>query len=182
MQKQIKPQVDASMKAAFELANMSFTQLERVTELALEQARVNAELAQEQLATALEIKDPAAALELLKSQLEASAKSLAGFAATAFELSQEFHAEGTAFAEGHLDHAHAAANKALTDNLKKAPEGSEAAVTAVKAAVDASNKAFAEVRKNAKKSAEMAQEGIAKLKAHAPKAAAKAPARRKPRA
>jgi hypothetical protein len=137
MQKQIKPQVDASMKAAFELANMSFTQLERVTELALEQARVNAELAQEQLATALEIKDPAAALELLKSQLEASAKSLAGFAATAFELSQEFHAEGTAFAEGHLDHAHAAANKALTDNLKKAPEGSEAAVTAVKAALDA---------------------------------------------
>ena len=182
MQKQIKPQVDASMKAAFELANMSFTQLERVTELALEQARVNAELAQEQLATALEIKDPAAALELLKSQLEASAKSLAGFAATAFELSQEFHAEGTAFAEGHLDHAHAAANKALTDNLKKAPEGSEAAVTAVKAAVDASNKAFAEVRKNAKKSAEMAQEGIAKLKAHAPKAAVKTPARRKPRA
>jgi len=182
MQKQIKPQVDASMKAAFELANMSFTQLERVTELALEQARVNAELAQEQLATALEIKDPAAALELLKSQLEASAKSLAGFAATAFELSQEFHAEGTAFAEGHLDHAHAAANKALTDNLKKAPEGSEAAVTAVKAAVDASNKAFAEVRKNAKKTAEMAQEGIAKLKEHAPKTAAKAPARRKPRA
>ena len=180
MQNQVKPQVDASVKAAFEFANLSFTQLERVTELALEQARVNAELAQEQLVSALEVKDPAAALELLKAQLENSAKSLAGFAATAYELSQEFQAESAAFAEGHFDQAHAAANKALAENLKKAPEGSEVAVTAVKAAVDASNKAFAEVRKNAKKTAELAQEGIAKLKEHAPKAA-KAPARRKTR-
>ena len=52
MQNQIKPQVDTSVKTAFEFANMSFTQLQRVTELALEQARVNAELAQEQLANA----------------------------------------------------------------------------------------------------------------------------------
>jgi hypothetical protein len=182
MQNQIKPQVDSSVKTAFEFANMSFTQLQRVTELALEQARVNAELAQEQLANALEVKDPAAALELLKTQLENSAKSLAGFAATAFELSQEFQAQGASFAEGHFDHAHAQANKALVENLKKAPQGSEAAVTAVKAAVDASNKALAEARKNVKKTAAMAQEGIAKLKEHAPKAAVKAPARRKPRA
>jgi hypothetical protein len=181
MQNQVKPQVDASVKAAFEFANLSFTQLERVTELALEQARVNAELAQEQLVSALEVKDPAAALELLKSQLEHSAKSLAGFAATAYELSQEFQSESAALAEGHFDHAHAAANKALAENLKKAPQGSEAAVTAVKAAVDASNKAFAEVRKNAKKTAELAQDGISKLKAHAPKAPAKTAARRKTR-
>ena len=181
MQNQIKPQVEASVQAAFELANLSFAQAERITELTLEQAKVNAELAQEQLASVMDVKDPAAALELLKSQLETSAKSLAGFATTAFELSQEFQAEGAAFAEGHFDQAHAAANKALVENLKKAPEGSEAAVTAVKAAVDASNKALAEARKNAKKTAELAQEGIAKLKEHAPKAA-KAPARRKGRA
>jgi hypothetical protein len=47
--------------------------------------------------------------------------------------------------------------------------------------VDAGNKALAEARKNAKKTAELAQEGIAKLKEHAPKAA-KAPVRRKARA
>ena len=182
MQNQIKPQVDASIKAALELANMSFSQVERATELAIEQAKVSAELAQEQLAAVMEVKDPAAAIELFKSQLENSVKSLAGFAATAFELSQEFQAEATAFAEGHFDQAHAAANKAINDNLKQAPEGSEAAVTAVKAAIDASNKALAEARKNAKKTTELAQEGIAKLKEHAPKAAAKAPARRKARA
>ena len=181
MQNQVKPQVEASLKAAFELANLSFSQVERLTELSLEQAKVSAELAQEQLASVMDVKDPAAALELLKSQLEHSAKSLAGFAATAYELSQEFQSESAAFAEGHFDHAHAAANKALAENLKKAPQGSEAAVTAVKAAVDASNKAFAEVRKNAKKTAELAQEGIAKLKANAPKAAAKTAARRKTR-
>ncbi|MEY3639020.1 MAG: hypothetical protein RIR68_2153 [Pseudomonadota bacterium] len=182
MKNQIKPQVDSSVKTAFDFATMSFTQLQRVTELALEQARVNAELAQEQLANALEVKDPAAALELLKTQLENSAKSLAGFAATAYELSQDFQAEGAALAEGHFDQAHAEANKALFENLKKAPEGSEAAVTAVKAAVDASNKALAVARKNVKKTAAMAQEGMAKLKATTPKVAAKAPARRKPRA
>jgi hypothetical protein len=182
MQNPIKPQADASIKTAFEFANMSLTQLQRVTELALEQARVNAELAQEQLANALEVKDPAAALELLKTQLENSAKSLAGFAATAYELSQDFQAEGSALAEGHFDHAHAAANQALVENLKKAPQGSEAAVTAVKAAVDASNKALAVARQNVKKTAELTHEGMTKLKAQAPKAAAKAPARRKPRA
>ena len=88
MQTQIKTQVEASVKAAFELANLSFSQVERLTELSLEQAKVNAELAQEQLASALEVKDPAASLELLKSQLETSAKSFAGFAATAYELTQ----------------------------------------------------------------------------------------------
>ncbi len=181
MQDQIKPQVDASVKAALDWANLSLSQVERATALALEQAKVNAELAQEQLAAALEVKDPAAAIALFKSQLEDSVKSLAGFAATAFELSQEFQAEATAFAEGHFDQAHSAANKAIHDNLKKAPEGSEAAVNAVKAAVEASNKALAEARKNAKKTAELAQEGIAKLKDHVPKAG-KAPARRKARA
>jgi hypothetical protein len=181
MQAQVKPQVEATVKAAFELANLSFSQVERLTELSLEQAKANAELAQDQLASVLEVKDPAAALELLKSQLETSAKSLAGFAATAFELTQEFQAESVAFAEGHFDHAHASATKALNESLKKAPEGSEAAVSAVKAAVEAGNKALAEARKNAKKTAELAQEGLAKLKEHAPKAA-KAPARRKARA
>lgn len=182
MQDQIKPQVEATLKSAFELANLSFSQVERLTELSLEQAKVNAELAQEQLASVLSIKDPSKALEVLKSQLEDSAKSLAGFAATAFELTQEFQAESAAFAEGHFDHAHASANKAFAENLKKAPQGSESAVNAIKAAVDAGNKALAEARKNAKKTAELAQEGLAKLKEHAPKVAVKAPARRKARA
>ena len=181
MQNPIKPQVEASMQAAFELANLSFAQVERITELTLEQAKVNAELAQEQLASALEVKDPTAAIALLKDQLETSAKSLAGFAATAFELGQQFQAEATAFAEGHFDQAHTPTTKASNNNLQKAPHGSEAAVQAVKAAVDAGNKALAEARKNAKKTAELAQEGIAKLKEHAPKAA-KAPVRRKARA
>jgi hypothetical protein len=182
MQNQFKPQVEASLNAAFELANLSFSQVERLTELSLEQAKVNAELAQEQLSSVMDVKDPAAALSLLKSQLETSAKSLAGFAATAYELAQEFQAESASFAEGHFDHAHASANKALNDSLKKAPEGSEAAVNVVKAAVEAGNKALAEARLNAKKTAELAKEGLAEFKKHAPKAAAKPAPRRRARA
>jgi len=182
MQNQFKPQVENSLEVALELANLSLSQVERFTELSLEQAKVNAELAQTQLSSMMEVKDPAAAIELLKSQLENSAKSLAGFAATAFELSQEFQAESTAFAESHFDKAQTAANKAIAENLKKAPEGSEVAVNAVKAALDAGNKAIVEVRKNAKKSVELAQESLAELKKHAPKAAAKTSARNKTRA
>ena len=144
MQNQFQPQVETSLAVAIELANLSLSQVERFTGLSLEQAKVNAELAQAQLSSVMDVKDPAAAIELLKTQLENSAKSLAGFAATAFELSQEFQAESAAFAEGHFDHAHTSVNKALAENLKKAPEGSEAAVNAVKAAVDAGNKALPE--------------------------------------
>ena len=182
MQNQFKPQVETSLEVAIELANLSLSQIERFTELSLEQAKINTELAQAQLISVMEVKDPAAAIELLKSQLENSAKSLAGFATTAFELSQEFQAESTAFAETHFDKAQTATNKAIAENLKKAPEGSEVAVNAVKAAFDVGNKAIAEARKTAKKSAEMAQESIAELKKHAPKAAVKAPASRKARA
>lgn len=84
--------------------------------------------------------------------------------------------------EGHFDHAYGAVNKALAENLKNAPTGSEAAVSAVKASVEAGNKALAEARKNAKRTAELTQEGLAKLKEHAHKAAVKTSARRKARA
>lgn len=182
MQNNLKPQVEASVSAAFELANLSFSQVERLTQLSFEQAKYNAEVAKEQLNAVMDIKDPAHAMELAKSILEQSAKNMAGFAATALELTQEFQQESADFVEGHFDHAHSAVNKALAENLKNAPAGSEAAVSAVKAAVEAGNKALAEARKNAKKTAELAQEGLAKLKEHAPKAAAKAPAPRKARA
>jgi len=183
MENHFKPQVESSLHAAFEFATLSFSQVERLTELNLEQAKVGAELAKEHLNTVLEIKDPAHALEVVKSVLEESAKSFAGYAATALELTQEFHSETTAFAEGHFDHAHSAVNKVLAENLKNAPAGSEAAVSAVKAAVDASNKALAEARKNAKHTAEIVQESLTKLKEHAPQhTAKKAPVRRKARA
>ena len=182
MQEHIKSNVQASVQASYELANLSVSQVERLTEMSLAQAKLSAEMAQEQLEALFSIKDPSAAIELFKEQLEASAKSLAGFAATAFELSQEFQTETSAFAESHFDKAHSTATQAMHDNLKHAPEGSEVAVTAVKSAIESSNQAIAQARKTAKQSVAMAQEGLAKLKEHAPKAAVKAPARRKARA
>jgi hypothetical protein len=88
MQEQIKSNVQASVQASYELANLSVSQVERLTEMSLAQAKLSAEMAQEQLEALFSIKDPSAAIELFKEQLEASTKSLAGFAATAFELSQ----------------------------------------------------------------------------------------------
>ena len=105
MQEHIKSNVQASVQASYELANLSVSQVERLTEMSLTQAKLSAEMAQEQLEALFSIKDPSAAIELFKEQLEASTKSLAGFAATAFELSQEFQAETSAFAESHFDKA-----------------------------------------------------------------------------
>jgi len=187
MQNHFKPQVEVSLSTAFELANLSFSQFERLTGLNIEQAKVSTELANTQLNTLLNIKDPANALETMKLIMEESVLSLAGYATTAIELTQEFHSESAAFADSHFDYAHEVVNNVLAENFKNAPAGSEATVVAVKAAVEAGNKALAEARKNAKLTAELFQENLAKFKeyanTHTPKAAAKkAPARRKARA
>ena len=66
--------------------------------------------------------------------------------------------------------------------MKNAPQGSEALVNAAKAAIDAANKAIAEAQTIAKKTTEMAKQGVAELKKHAPSAAPKTTGRRKARA
>ena len=88
MQNHFKPQVEVSLNTAFELANLSFSQFERLTGLNLEQAKVSTELSNTQLNTLLNIKDPANALETMKTIMEESALSLAGYATTAIELTQ----------------------------------------------------------------------------------------------
>ena len=45
MQNHFKPQVEVSLSTAFELANLSFSQFERLTGLNIEQAKVSTELA-----------------------------------------------------------------------------------------------------------------------------------------
>ena len=174
---QLKPQIAANVEAAYEIANLALSQVERATQLAIEQSKQNAVFARGQFDAVSDIKDPAAVFQFVQSQLEASAKYAAGVAAEAFELSQEFQAELSEFAETHFDAKHAEVNKLIAETLKKAPQGSEAAVAAVKQAVEAGNKAVAQARTAAKKSAELAKQGLEQLKANAPKAAK--PARRR---
>ena len=182
MQDKIKSQIEESTKATFEFANLAYSQFERLTALSVEQAKVSAELAYEQAQALMEVKDPSAAIELFKTQLETSVKSLAGLAATVLELTEEFQAETSTFAEGHFEHVHTTANKAIVELLKNAPQGSEVAVSAAKAAIDATNKAIAEARTAATKTSEMAKQGLSELKKLTPTAAPKAAARRKARA
>jgi ElaB/YqjD/DUF883 family membrane-anchored ribosome-binding protein len=182
MQNQFKPHIEASTNSAFEFANLAFSQVERLTALSVEQAKISAELAYDQAKSLMEVKDPTAAIELFKTQMETSTKSLAGYATTVLELGEEFQTEAATFVEGHFEEAHAKANKAINELLKNAPLGSEALVTAAKAAIDAANKAIAEAQTVAKKTTEMAKQGVAELKKHAPSAAPKTTGRRKARA
>ena len=182
MQDQIKSQIEASTKTAFDFANLAFSQVERFTALSVEQVKISAELAHEQAQALMEVKDPSAAIELFRTQMETQAKSLAGLATTVLEISEEFQSETSAFAEGHFEEAHAKTNKVISELLKNAPLGSEVAVTAAKAAIDAANKAIAEARTAATKTSEMAKQGLTELKKLTPTAAPKAAARRKARA
>ncbi len=175
--KQLKPQIEASVGAAYEVANLAVSQVERATELSLAQSKQNAAFAKSQLQAVTDLKDPAAVFQFVQHQLEASAKYAAGVAAAAFELSQEFQTELADLAETQFDAKHAEVNKLIVDTLKNAPQGSEAAVAAVKQAVEAGNKAVAQARTAAKKSAELAKQGLEQLKASAPQAAK--PARRR---
>ena len=175
--KQIKPQVQAQVDAAYQVANLAMSQVERATELALAQSKQNAVFARGQFDAVSDIKDPAAVLQFVQGQLEASAKYAAGVAAEAFELSQEFQAELSDLAESHFDTNHAEANKLIVQALKNAPEGSEAAVAAVKQAVEAGNKAVAEARKSAKHAAKLAKDSVAQVKGKV--SAAKPAARRR---
>jgi len=174
---QLKPQVAANLEASYEVANLALSQVQRASQLALEQSKQNAEFARAQLAAAEQLKDPAAVFQFVQGQLEASVKYAAGIAAEAFELSQEFQAELSDLAETRFDAKQAEVNKLIADTLKNAPQGSEAAVAAVKQAMDAGNKAVAQARTAAKKSAELAKQGLEQLKANAPQAAK--PARRR---
>jgi hypothetical protein len=175
--KQFKPQIEASVEAAYEVANLALSQVERATELSLAQSKQNAAFAKSQLQAVSDLKDPAAVFQFVQSQLEASAKYAAGVATAAFELSQEFQTELADLAESRFDNQHAEVNKLIVETLKKAPQGSEAAVAAVKQAVEAGNQAVAQARTAAKKSAELAKQGLEQLKANAPQAAK--PARRR---
>ena len=47
--KQLKPQIEASVEAAYEVANLALSQVERATELALAQSKQNAVFAREQM-------------------------------------------------------------------------------------------------------------------------------------
>ena len=162
--------------------NYAFDFFKKTPEAFFEDQCISAELAYDQAKSLMEVKDPTAAIELFKTQMETSTKSLAGYATTALELGEEFQTEAATFVEGHFEEAHASANKAISELLKNAPQGSEALVTAAKAAIDAANKAIAEAQTIAKKTTEMAKQGVAELKKHAPSAAPKASARRKARA
>ena len=111
-----------------------------------------------------DLKDPAAVFQFIQSQLEASAKYAAAVATEAFELSQEFQAELSEFAETHYDAKHAEVNQLIAQSLKNAPQGSEAAVAAFKQVVEAGNQAVAQARKSAKQVADLTKHNVEQVK------------------
>ena len=162
--KQLKPQVEASLNQAMEMAQMALDQVERAAQLAADQTKQNLAFTKKQMELAQDLKDPQQAVQFIQSQLEASSKHFAAVAEATYELNRSFFAEMSERAEDYFDEKHAEVNKLVTDNLKKAPQGSDVAVAAIKEAMAVSNKAVVEARKAAKQSVEAAEQTWAQLK------------------
>ena len=162
--KQIKPHVEESISQAMEVANLTLAQVERAAQLAVEQTKSNLAFTKKQLELAQDLKDPQQAVHFIQSQLEASTKHFAAVAEATYELNRSFFADLSERADGYSDQKHAEVNKLIADNLKKAPQGSDVAVAAIKEAVAVGNKAVAEARKAAKQSVEAAEQTLSQLK------------------
>ena len=52
---QLKPQIAANVEVAYDIANLALSQVERATQLALEQSKQNAEFARAQLSVFLQV-------------------------------------------------------------------------------------------------------------------------------
>lgn len=161
---QIKPQATAAAQAGYETAELALSQVDRASKQALEHAKQHAEFAKAQFLAVSEIKDASQVFQFFQHQLEATAQYAAEVASEVYELNKEFHTELKDFAETHFDANHVYLNKLVADALKKAPEGSEAAVAAVKQAVDAGNKAIAQARDAAAQVVHQVNETVERVK------------------
>lgn len=150
--------VNYSLQEALEIGNLVLSQIERATQLALEQSKQNAAFAKHQLDASLAAKDPAQALQQLQAQLAQSARHAAGVAAAAFELSQGFQAELASLAMDQASKQQDHMNAMVADAMSHAPEESQKVVCAIQDVIEAGNAAVAQTAKTAQQSIEMAQQ------------------------
>ena len=147
-----------SIEEALEIGNLVLSQIERATQLALEQSKHNAAFAKHQLDASLATDDPTHALQQLQAQLAQSARHAAGVAAAAFELSQGFQAELAALAMDQAAKQQGQMNALVADAMTHAPEESQKVVSAIQEVIQAGNAAVAHSAQSAQKSIEIAQQ------------------------
>lgn len=139
--KSIKPNLQASLEQALQANNLTLSQFERMTTLALAQIQKNAHFVQDQLDAAMHLKDPSNVLQFFQEQFSASHQHTSDVAHALFELSQEFHAELLALAQAQLQTqlpAAAAESNPVMALLQQAMQTSQASVRHASSAAKAS--------------------------------------------
>lgn len=147
-----------SVEEALEIGNLVLSQIERATQLALEQSKQNAAFAKHQLDTSLTAQDPAQALQQLQAQLAQSARHAAGVAAAAFELSQGFQAELASLAMDQAAKQQDQVQAMVAGAMTHAPQEQKKVVSAIQEVIEAGNAAVAHSAQTAQQSIEMAQQ------------------------
>ena len=157
--KSIKPNLESSLEQALQATNVTLSQFERMTTLALDQIKKNANFVEDQLEAAMHLQDPSNWWQFFQEQFSASQQHSSDVAHALFELSQEFHAELLALAQTHID-AHwpqaSAESKVVVDLLQQALQTSQASVQqasrAAKASAELTRQAWAQAPRVAKRS------------------------------
>jgi hypothetical protein len=142
--KSIKPGLASNLQHAAEATQLSFSQLERVTAVALSEIKKNTDYIEDQLDAAIHLKDPSNLLRFFQEQFSATQTRSSEIALTLFELSQEFHAELTQLAETYW-------REQGVPHACDLPEPAQTAVDFLQQAIDTTRTSLAQASRASKK-------------------------------
>ena len=150
----------ANVDSLLTLAKSVFASAERLAALNLNTARALFEDSAASTRVLMEAKDPKAALLLQAGLIKPAIEKALAYSKSVYEITTDTSGEFTRLVEGQL----ADVNKNVADVIakasKSAPAGSEAAVTAVKNAIGATNAAIERLNKASKDATAAAEASV----------------------
>jgi len=158
---QIAAAQKAQLTALFDLTNQALSSVEKIAELNLQASKTSLEEGAEKANALLSVKDVQDLLALQISFLQPVAEKAASYSRHLFEIASGAGADVTKAAEAQAAAAQKQFVSALEAALKNAPQGSEAAVAAVKNAIATANNAMETVQNAVKQATEAAEANMA---------------------
>jgi phasin family protein len=167
----------AGLEALFGLTSKAFEGAIKLAELNIETARSAFAEGQEQAQRALSAKDPQGFFALQAGLAQPAAEKALAYGRNVYGIVSATQAEFATAAQSQLETQQRAFESFVDNAAKNAPAGSEAAVAAIKSALNTANSAYASVNKAAKQAVEFAESNFDAAGKAATKAVAQASAR-----
>ena len=161
----------ASVDAMLSLANTALASAERIAALNLNTARSMLETGVANTKAVLGAKDPREAMSVAAAQIKPAVEQSVAYNRSLYEISAQSKEEVSKQLESQFGDFQKQVSSLMEKAAKNAPAGSDAAVAAVKSALDAANSAFDNMKNVVKQASEMTETNIAKATSAAVNAA-----------